>query len=338
MLFRRGKTSSGSQQVTEIAVDSIALNPRQPRQRFDERSLAELARSVREHGVIQPIIVRPEGNAYELVAGERRLRAARLAGLKKIPAIVRDVGPEEMAVLALIENLQREDLSVIEEARSYRRLQEEFKFTQSEIGRLVGKGQSTIANKLRLLRLSDAVQARILEEGVTERHARALLDLADEPSQMRVLDEIRDKGLSVRETEERVGALSQSSKPLGLGGPGRAGSRRTRVSGPFEYVGAAEAAGRKVSPVGQLNQVSDRRAIRAFRDVRLFLNTFRRAVGMLREAGIRAELTEEDQPEYLELRVRIPKATGGAPVGGPGGRGSGVAPGPGGTARRGNRG
>lgn len=315
MLFTRSKTNSGSQKVTEIAVDSIALNPHQPRQKFDEGSLAELARSVKEHGVIQPIIVRPAGNAFELVAGERRLRAARLAGLAKIPAIVRDVGPQEMAVLALIENLQREDLNVIEEARSYRRLLDEFKFTQSEVGRLVGKGQSTISNKLRLLRLPERVQARVLGEGVSERHARALLELPDEASQMKILDEIRDRGLSVRETENRVRALTRPAGSRGAGGAGGPGDRGADAAGLFDHLEAKAPAGRRGSTISQLSQVSDRRAIRAFRDVRLFLNTFRRAVAMLKEAGIRAEMTEEDGPEFLEVKVRIPKTGPAGPAG-----------------------
>jgi len=331
LLFGRGRNNPASQPVTEIPVESIALNPHQPREAFDEKRLEELAASIREHGIIQPLVVRQVGNAFELIAGERRLRAARLAGLSKVPVVVRDVGPQEMAVLALIENLQREDLNVIEEARGYRRLIEEYSLTQAEVGRLVGKGQSTIANKLRLLRLPAAVQARILADGVSERHARALLDLPDEASQMAMLDRVVRERLSVRETEERVRALVAPVAAAGSGGgPGvDAGAPRRQSEAPaevglftFSGDGAAGRRGRS-----QLEQVSDRRAIRAFRDVRLFLNTFRRAVEMLREAGVRAEMVESDGPDYLEIKVLIPKDSaargGGARSSGPRSVGSG---------------
>jgi len=237
-------------------------------------------------------------------------------------------------------------------------LAEEFGITQSEIGRLVGKGQSTIANKLRLLRLPESVQARVLEEGVSERHARALLDLPDESLQLAVLREIQDLGLSVRDTEERVKSLRRSgvdaaasevSATASSGEPGRSGraaagggpARTSRGGGRtggargggsarkrgaargtelFDlYPGAREADRR--DPSARLAQVSDRRAIRVFRDVRLFLNTFRRAVEMLKEAGIGAEMTENDGPEFLEVRVVIPKGGPGGPPVPPGGRG-----------------
>lgn len=322
--------NSGSQEVVEVAIDAIAVRSRPSRPPADDSGLGELAAAIRRRGMVQPIIVRPCGNAYELVAGERRLRAARLAGLRKVPAVVREVGPREAAVLELIENLEREDLDVIEEARSYRRLLEEFKFTQSEVGQLVGKGQSTIANKLRLLQLPAAVQARIQAAGVSERHARALLELTDEGSQLRVLEEIIQYKLSVRQTEQRIRVLSSglgtlaAQRPVGAvagrglrrgpdgtvgpggsGGVGRAEGPRAERPGPTAGPGPERA------PVGgaeRLGAASDRRAIRAFRDVRLFLNTFRRAVEMLREAGVRAELTESDGPEYLEVKVIIPKS------------------------------
>lgn len=309
MLFGKAKSHVDPQQVTEIAIESIAANPRQPRQAFGEERLGELAASIKKHGVIQPIVVRPVGNAFEVVVGERRLRAARLAGLRKVPAIVREMNSQEMAVMALIENLQREDLNVMEEARGYKRLLEEFKFTQSEVGRLVGKGQSTIANKLRLLRLPEGVQARILAEGVSERHARALLELPDETRQSQVLDEILERGLSVRETEERVRVLVHGPLPGAETFPGasRGAGGGSGQAGLFDQAERRLAGGRRGAAAGQLGQVSDRRAIRAFRDIRLFLNTFRRAVEMLKEAGVRAEMIESDGPEFLEVKVLIPK-------------------------------
>ncbi len=308
MLFAKGKPAA-AQNVTEIAVEAIALNPHQPRQSFDEARMEELTASIKEHGIIQPIVVRPVGNAFELVVGERRLRAARMAGLKKVPAVVKEMTPQEMAVLALIENLQREDLNVIEEARGFRRLLDEFEFTQSEVGRLVGKGQSTIANKLRLLRLPEAVQIRILSDGISERHGRALLDLPDEAWQMRLLDEVRERGLSVRETEERVRVLNSD-------GAGVAPTEENGGQGSlFDWPGGLGPGRDRGSARrgASLGQVSDRRAIRAFRDIRLFLNTFRRAVEMLKEAGVRAELVELDGPDFLEVKVIIPKAGASGP-------------------------
>ncbi len=329
MFFAKGRSSAnpGSLNVVEIAVESITLNPHQPRQAFDEGRLGELVSSIRRHGILQPLIVRPVGNAYELVVGESCLRAARLAGLRKVPAVVREIEPEEMAVLALLESLQREDLNVIEEAKGYQRLLEEFELTQSEIGRLVGKGQSTIANKLRLLHLPEAVQARIVAGGVSERHARALLELTDEAAQSRMLDEIVGRKLSVRETEERVRELMSGLGTLTAGRPTRRGGGKAGQTGLFNHLAASRGTregspsrpSERGTPIRQLGQVNDRRAIRAFRDVRLFLNTFRRAVEMLKEAGVRAEMSEVDGPDFLEVKVIIPKA--GPP--GPGSAGPG---------------
>ncbi|MEW6031897.1 MAG: ParB/RepB/Spo0J family partition protein [Bacillota bacterium] len=314
-----GDPKHGPPEVTEIPVETIVLDPRRGGGGLDERAVADLAAAIKRRREVEPVIVRPAGNVFELVVGEKRLRAARLAGLKKVPAVVRDLDPREVEALALIESLQREDANVIEEARGYRRLSEEFRITQAEMGRLVGKSQSTIANKLRLLRLPESVQARLLEGQVSERHARALLELTDEVLQLRLLDEIRERGLSVRETEDRVRSLAapEGAPPRR---PRSGGARRRR--GPSEPTASlfngptGSGLAQRGSPAA-LGQVGTRRAIRAFRDLRLFLNTFRRAVEMLREAGIRAEMTEEDGPERLEIRVVIPKtsAAGQRPAG-----------------------
>ncbi len=239
----------------------------------------------------------------------------------------------DAATLALIENLRREDLNVIDEARGYRRLLDDFAFTQSEIGRLVGRGQSTIANKLRLLHLPEAVQARVMAGALSERHARALLDLGDGASQIRMADEITTRRLSVRETEERVRGFVTGLGALSAGLPGTAAGGASGPRGLFAQdagrVGAggeAEPRPRRAAAARQFGQVSDRRAIRAFRDVRVFLNTFRRAVEMLKEAGIRADLTETDGPDSIEVRVVIPKA--GQPGAGRAGAGGKSGPSP----------
>lgn len=187
-----------------IPVDSISPSPLQPRKKFKEESLEELAASLKEHGVVQPVIVRPSGAGYELLVGERRWRAAQLAGLKSIPAVIREAEPSECLQVALVENLHRDDLNGIEEATAYRQLMEEFGLTQEEISQKVGKSRSAVANALRLLQLPVEVQASVVAEEITTGHARALLALQGDPYQTTLLQRIIEEGLSVRETEELV--------------------------------------------------------------------------------------------------------------------------------------
>ena len=167
--------------VMEIPIDSIVPNPYQPRRVFSQSALEELSESIKVYGILQPITVRNKGNEeYELVAGERRLRASKLAGLATIPAIINNMSDESSAVLALLENLQREDLNFIEEAMGYENLIKEHSFTQQQLAGKLGKNQSTIANKLRILRLPTDIKIKLVENGLTERHARALLKLPEE--------------------------------------------------------------------------------------------------------------------------------------------------------------
>lgn len=187
-----------------IPVDSINPNPLQPRKKFREESLEELAASLREHGVVQPVIVRPSGARYELLVGERRWRAAQIAGLKAIPAVIREAEPSECLQIALVENLHRDDLNGIEEASAYRQLMEDFGFTQEEIAQKVGKSRSAVANALRLLQLPVEVQASVVAGEISAGHARALLALQGDPFQGALLKKIIEEGLSVRETEEIV--------------------------------------------------------------------------------------------------------------------------------------
>jgi len=191
--------------VNDISLKSIAVNPYQPRTFFDEEAINELVQSVKEHGIIQPITVRKAANnSYELITGERRLRAARKAGLKRIPAYVREAGDDAMLELALVENIQREDLDAIEVAISYQRLIEEFKLTQEGLGERVGKKRATVANYLRLLNLPVEVQTAIREKKITMGHARALLGLEDQDGQLLVLGKILQQDLSVRQVESLV--------------------------------------------------------------------------------------------------------------------------------------
>ncbi len=197
---------ASSDRIQEIDIDAIGPNPRQPRQRIDDQTLAELADSIRTHGVIQPIIVARSSGAvpYQLVAGERRWRAARLAGLRTIPAIVRDATPRDALELALIENVQRADLTPIEEAQAYHELIEEFGLTQAEVAQRVGKSRAAVANTLRLLQAPAPVQEALSSGQITEGHARALLGLTQAADQLAALAMVIEQGLTVRQTEELV--------------------------------------------------------------------------------------------------------------------------------------
>jgi ParB family transcriptional regulator, chromosome partitioning protein len=192
----------------EVAVDRVRPNPYQPRERFDEAELATLTASIAEHGVLQPILVTETIDGYQLVAGERRLRAAKAAGLERIPAIIRQLDDRSRLEIALIENLQREDLDAIEAARGFRRLIDEFGFTHEQIAARVGRARSTVANTLRLLDLAPVVQTAVAERRLTEGHARALGGLSVE-HQEHVLGTVIDQDLSVRQTEELVRRLRE---------------------------------------------------------------------------------------------------------------------------------
>jgi ParB family chromosome partitioning protein len=188
----------------EVDLDLLAPNPRQPRAQIDETRLDELAQSIRANGVIQPIVVRRAGDRYEIVAGERRWRAAQRAGLLKAPVVVRDVADDQLLQIALIENIQRDDLNPIEEAQAYRRLADEHRMSQDEIAAAVGKDRATVANYQRLLRLPAEVRGDVASGVLSMGHARALLALADDAAQRRVSREVISRGLSVRETESLV--------------------------------------------------------------------------------------------------------------------------------------
>jgi len=194
----------GSSALSELRINEIIPNKSQPRKKFDEDKLKGLAESIKKHGVVQPIIVKKEPNGYSIIAGERRWRAARIAGLKTIPAIVKDMSSLEIMETALVENLQREDLNPIEEAEAYQKLINEHGLTQENISKLVGKSRAYIANSVRLLSLSEKVREMIVEELLTPGHARTLITIDDEKKQHDLAAYIAEKQLSVRETEEYV--------------------------------------------------------------------------------------------------------------------------------------
>jgi ParB family chromosome partitioning protein len=214
--------------INEIAIDRIDLNPYQPRTSFDEESLEELASSIREIGIIQPITVRQvNGDKYQIITGERRYKAALIAGLTSIPAYVRVANDQNMLEMALVENIQREDLDSIEVAISYQRLIEEINLTQEELSERVGKKRSTITNYLRLLKLPAEIQLGIREKRISMGHARALVNIPDPNAQLEVYQEIIDRDLSVRKVEEMVRRMSTSR------GKGR--TENTNTGSSVEY-------------------------------------------------------------------------------------------------------
>ncbi|MDQ0163721.1 nucleoid occlusion protein [Aeribacillus alveayuensis] len=218
-LFRLGEKDEDEQvehiekdEILKIPVHKIVPNRFQPRTLFVEEKIEELAQTIRTHGIIQPIVVRKLEDQYEIIAGERRWRAVQKLGWEEIPAIIKDFNDTETASIALIENLQREELSAIEEAVAYAKLLELHQLTQEALAQRLGKGQSTIANKLRLLKLPKEVQQALLNKKITERHARALIPLKNEELQIKLLHEIMEKQLNVKQTEDKVVKLLEKEQ------------------------------------------------------------------------------------------------------------------------------
>src|SRR5690625_4949591 len=210
---KTNKTNLPVNEIIQLPVSDIIPNRFQPREIFNEEKIKELAQTIRTHGMIQPIVVRKsDDKQYELIAGERRWRAIHELGWGNIPAIVRDMTDTETASVALIENLQREELTVIEEANAYQQLIEMHSLTQEALAQRLGKSQSTIANKMRLLNLPKSVQQALLDQLITERHARALIRLKEEDKQLKVLQVIIDKELNVRQTEEMIAKMFEPKK------------------------------------------------------------------------------------------------------------------------------
>lgn len=259
-------------QVLEmIPIMMIKPNPYQPRKNFSQKSLEELAESIKEVGLIQPITVRRAGvNGYELVAGERRLRASKMAGLKTIPAIIITSSEKDSAVMAMIENLQREDLHYLEEAKGYLALIRDYGLTQEELAKRIGKSQSTIANKIRLLRLSDEIKNALIKNNLTERHARCLLRLPEEELRLKALKKIIEKNYNVKDSEMLVERTMQ----------------RIQMS---------------------QKKKKGKRVVGGYRDIRIFINTIRDAVVMMKNCGLNPLVKEVDTGDAIEITVSIPK-------------------------------
>lgn len=200
--------------VVYVPLEKIFANPGQPRKIFKDEGIEELAGSIKEYGVLQPILLRDDGKEYTIIAGERRFKAAQLAGLKKIPAIIKTMENKEVALIALVENVQREDLNFLEEARGYKKLMDDFGLTQVEIAEKMNKKQSTISNKIRLLSLPEEIQTSIIANNLTERHARALLKLRDEEERKQVIKRVIHNNLNVKQTEKLIEEISQKKEEL----------------------------------------------------------------------------------------------------------------------------
>jgi ParB family chromosome partitioning protein len=257
-------------ELIEVDIASISTNPFQPRRIFSDEGLTELASSIQQHGVIQPLIVRRSESGYELVAGERRLRASVMAGRESVPCIVRGFEDKESAELAMIENLQREDLHFFEEAAGYELLLNQFLLKQEELSERIGKSQSTIANKLRLLNLPVRVREIVIQSGLSERHARALLKIGQEPDQLNVVNTVVENSMTVKETELFIDKL--------------------------ENIKATEQAKGKRKPM-----------LRIVKDVRIFINTMNELVTQMKKTGLSVQMKQEQSEDSITITMVVPK-------------------------------
>lgn len=242
------------QEVVYLHLDDIIPNRFQPREVFDERALKELAASIKEHGVIQPIIVRQVNNKYEIIAGERRYKASALAGMTKIPAIINNLDDKEAAKVALLENLQRKNLNPIEEARTYQKILELDQMTQETLAKTMGKSQSAVANKLRLLALPDEIQRALLKENISERHARTLLNLKNPEQQKEMLKRIIAEKMSVRTLEEEIRKINDPQESLAEGGQMQNNNINTNNQTPSYQVPSSTNLNLTSSPAAMFSQ------------------------------------------------------------------------------------
>lgn len=263
-------------EVARIPIDAIRPNPYQPRRVFAQDALEELCASIKQYGLLQPISVRKLGSdSFELIAGERRLRACRMAGMKFIDAIIFSTYEQDSAVIAMMENLQRENLHYMEEAEGYQNLIRDHGLSQDELARRLGKNQSTIANKMRILKLPMAVKRMLLQYSLTERHTRALLRLHDEEMQMHVIQIIVQQNLNVKATEDLVERTISRMYGIEKEEEEQSRTRPSKISG---FV----------------------------RDTRLFVNSLRTVVQQMADAGLNPKLESRDKEEGMEIKIWIP--------------------------------
>lgn len=255
--------------IVNIDVNKIIPNKNQPRKIFDDKALEELSRSIKNYGIIQPITVRKiYDDIYEIVAGERRFKAVKLLNMETIPAVIIEVKEEESAAMALIENLQREDLDFIEEAYAYERLIEDFDLNQTQLAEKLGKSQSTIANKMRILKLPDSIKHKLREGGLSERHARALLKIDDEELLLNIVEKIINKDLNVSATEKLVNSIAEDINE---------------------------------------KKMRDKRYVRNFINYKIYINTIRNAYNEIIKTGVNAKFEQNESDEFIEIKVKIPK-------------------------------
>lgn len=260
--------------LKRVRITDIMRNPNQPRKYFDPEAIAQLAESIRLYGVLNPLTVRRlTRGGYELVAGERRLRAARVAGMEEVPCLVIAANEEDSSAIALVENLQRRDLDFFEEANGFKRLIEQYGLTQEEAARRVGKTQSAVANKVRLLRLSPQNMELIRASGLTERHARSLLRLETDEERIAATRYIVEHDLNVNRTEQYIDNLLKEKEATKIANPGQ-----------------------------------ERKVVRLIKDVRFFLNTLNRAVGVMVDSGVGATVEQQENDDGLTLTITIPHA------------------------------
>ena len=257
--------------ITEIPIDMIRPNPHQPRRVFNNETLVELSNSISRYGLIQPVTLRKIYDGYELIAGERRLRACKMLGMRNIRSIVIEATSCDSAALALIENLQRENLDYLDEADAYSNLLADFGITQEELASRVGKTQATIANKIRILRLEPSVKKILREYDLTERHARALLRLDSEEERLRALARICSSGLNVKQSEDLISSMLEPKATKETKTPEKPHTKRV------------------------------------FKDLRIFSNTIHRAVDLMKQSGIKADCEKVDGDDFIEYIVRIAK-------------------------------
>jgi len=266
---RRPGTRRGG--IIYLPAEDISPSPVQPRRSFDEESLRELSESIAEYGVLNPLTVRIRSGHYELVAGERRLRASKMAGLREVPCILLDVNMEDASLIALVENLQRADLDFVEEAVGIQQLIHMFGMSQEEAARRIGKSQSAVANKLRILKLPDDVRDSLLEHGLTERHGRALLRLPGSEEQREALEYIIDNDLTVAATDEYVESLLA------------------------------------VKEADEITSRQEPKKLFILKDVRVFMNTLMRGIDLMKQGGIDAGMERTETDSELIFTISIPK-------------------------------
>lgn len=270
IFYKQQTNNKDNKIISSIPVCLIRPNPYQPRKNFNIVALEKLCESIKTYGLLQPITIRQTQNGfYELVAGERRLRAAKIIGMKDIPSIIVEIDDNGSAILALIENSQREDLHFFEEAQAYHSLLVNHNITQEELSKKIGKSQSSISNKVRLLKLSKEIRKTIIENNLTEGHARALLKLHDNELQKKALNIILEKGLNVSKSEELIEKTTQ------------------------KIIGSKEN--------------KNKTLIGAYKDLRIFINTIKQTIQMMKKAGINAQASQCDNGEYYEFNIKVLK-------------------------------